>query len=1117
MTLKTSLVITGDSATAKAAVDDLKKSVDALAGSSRGAAAPAKQLDTAQKGIATSGAAAAGAIGQVGAAQTGAIATGRNLAVSQNAVAGAITATGTATTRASTLTVSYSGNQVTAAATTRALAVAQGALEHALDGTGDQMVRVNSVSGTMTGNFAAVAGATGAIAPAAGRASTGIGGLVGKLDAAKLAKGALTVAGGALAGVFTGILTGGISIVAMGLGALIIDLLGASEASDEASEASAALASHVNNLGNYFDLTTGKIKETNAALVQYAVLARQKAIDDSQAKIAEARSRGADALKSSLAPRFDGTFSAVPGGMTRGRIQRDDDVGSLFNNGKSGAEIAAGLSQIARGGGRNADNARVISEVRGEIVLLQRDIERQQQEMQAFERGILPSGLRTAPPTVRPPRTRGGGSRASGGRSSGGIDREAASAREAAEAQRQLAQDLNSVVGQFDPARKAAMDYAKELERIASLEAAFDPNKADGGGGIDPATAQRYRDAAKAVRDARVTEANYTPEMKAADEARKSIQGVIASLDQERAMRDELDPVQREMIKHREQLALLPEEERKALEGTIKAGYQDIELKRAQADAARDAAESQRMLQDAAMGALDALISGGQTAGDVMKRLAQMIATAAIEASVFGTGPLASLLKGGIKMPSAGAAGSGAATQAAGDVIGKSVGKSVGDRLDSLFGPNASRGTRLMAGAGVGFAAGSMSGGSGLGGAAGGAIGGELASKFLTGALGSFAGPLGSIAGGLLGGVIGGLFGGKKDQSTAVLNGGAISSSGSSAGLRKGADGLGGSVVSGLQRIVDQLGGKLGSYNVSIGTYDGDYRVSTSGQTGEMSYGKKNKSKATLYDFGDDQEAAIKFAIQDAIKDGAVQGLSAAVQKAIRSSSDIDKALDEAFKVQEIELLMGGIGAQIDKAFRDFEKTAQERVRIAREYGFDVVAIEKKNAEDRAKLSEQLMQSQVGSLQALVDEMTRGSLFEGSALEKIDALNVEIAKAKADLDAGVDGAGDRLAQLYDQRLSASKDAYGTTGGYAADRQDTLDQARAAIAAANARITGETAAKSDPALKETNSSLDENNDQNAKIIALLEEMNRQPVPIYGGGGGNWMDESGRFSLERMAQV
>jgi len=49
-------------------------------------------------------------------------------------------------------------------------------------------------------------------------------------------------------------------------------------------------------------------------------------------------------------------------------------------------------------------------------------------------------------------------------------------------------------------------------------------------------------------------------------------------------------------------------------------------------------------------------------------------------------------------------------------------------------------------------------------------------------------------------------------------------------------------VQSGLASIADQLGAKIGSYMVSIGQYDGKWRVSTSGQTGEMSFGKKNKA-----------------------------------------------------------------------------------------------------------------------------------------------------------------------------------------------------------------------------------------------------------------------------------
>jgi hypothetical protein len=63
------------------------------------------------------------------------------------------------------------------------------------------------------------------------------------------------------------------------------------------------------------------------------------------------------------------------------------------------------------------------------------------------------------------------------------------------------------------------------------------------------------------------------------------------------------------------------------------------------------------------------------------------------------------------------------------------------------------------------------------------------------------------------------------------------------------------------------------------------------------------------------------------------------------SSSNIESALREALKVQEVELAIGGIGAQLQKAFREDEQTAAERLRIAKQYGFDMVATEKVNAE----------------------------------------------------------------------------------------------------------------------------------------------------------------------------
>ena len=370
------------------------------------------------------------------------------------------------------------------------------------------------------------------------------------------------------------------------------------------------------------------------------------------------------------------------------------------------------------------------------------------------------------------------------------------------------------------------------------------------------------------------------------------------------------------------------------------------------------------------------------------------------------------------------------------------------------------------------------------------------------GAIGNFLPiPGGSIIGSVLGGIVGSLFGSKpKPASSATLtlgaNGqlGAGNVTGTSSELKAAASDFAGSIGKGIQQIADALGGTVQAVSgITVGTYKGDYRVNAVG--GQLAPAKNGGD----VNFHDDEAGAIAFAIQASLAKGAVAGLSTAVQRALGSSNDVDAALKEALKVQDVEVLLGGIKAQYDKAFRDFDAQAKDRLRIATQYGFDVVAIEKRNAEDRTKLAAQLLKNQVGSLQSLVDEITQGSLFEGSALDKVTALNASITKAKADLDAGVDGAADTLANLYGQRLSTLKDAYGTTSGYAGGRDDTLDQARAAIAAANAKITAAQGPASDPALVDVNSSLDENNDQNARIIAGIARTNELLDAKYGDGG------------------
>lgn len=357
--------------------------------------------------------------------------------------------------------------------------------------------------------------------------------------------------------------------------------------------------------------------------------------------------------------------------------------------------------------------------------------------------------------------------------------------------------------------------------------------------------------------------------------------------------------------------------------------------------------------------------------------------------------------------------------------------------------------------------------------------------------------PGGQIIGSIIGGLAGGLFGSTPKGSATITGTGAkdVSVTGSEkyrTTLGAAADTIQGN----LDRIAQALGGDAtGAFSVSIGIRDGKYRVDPTGA------GRTKKGKGVV-DYGKDgAEAAVAAATADAIADGAIEGLSRAVQQAIKSSPNLDKSIAEALKVQDVELVLGGIGAVMERQFRDQERQAKERVRIATQYGFDVVAIEKKNAEERAALAEKLLQSQVGSLQNLVDELTRGSLFEGSGADQRTALLSAIDTAKADLAAGKDGAGDKLADLLGQLNSVSKDYYGSTGQFAADRSMILDQARTAIADSNARIAAaQSSSASDPALATTNQALDENNDQNAQMLTKQDEIIALLSRLGGGGGG-----------------
>jgi len=189
--------------------------------------------------------------------------------------------------------------------------------------------------------------------------------------------------------------------------------------------------------------------------------------------------------------------------------------------------------------------------------------------------------------------------------------------------------------------------------------------------------------------------------------------------------------------------------------------------------------------------------------------------------------------------------------------------------------------------------------GSTTGGAIGGGlgqIGGEAIAKSL-GSLGKFAGPLGAIAGGLLGGIIGGMLKKtpKASATVSIIAGEAMETaiSGNKSSLKKIAGGMADSVIAGLASVADQLGAELaGDAKVSIGMRKKSYRVDPTGA---------GRTKgAGVQDFGEDQAAAIAYAIQVAIKQGVLDGLSDSMKRLIMADGDFQAQLQKALSFKGV-------------------------------------------------------------------------------------------------------------------------------------------------------------------------------------------------------------------------
>ncbi|EXS68390.1 hypothetical protein [Sphingobium sp. Ant17] len=334
-------------------------------------------------------------------------------------------------------------------------------------------------------------------------------------------------------------------------------------------------------------------------------------------------------------------------------------------------------------------------------------------------------------------------------------------------------------------------------------------------------------------------------------------------------------------------------------------------------------------------------------------------------------------------------------------------------------------------------------------------VGKMLWGKFSTtgsqigGALGSFGGPIGSAIGSLLGGTIGGLLKKTKYGTASIgqLAGGELGVSslkGNSTSRKDNASGAAGSVISGLQSIAAELGATLtGSPSVSIGMYKKDWRVSDTGRTGKL---KGKYSDVT--DFGDDAEAAIAYAIQVALQDGILTGISEFSKMVISANGD-EQALSLAKSYESIldalAKFNNPIKGAVDEAVKDID-TLTEQMKAAGASAADLANVEQYRS---IKLKEILDDQLTGFNDTL--KLLKGEGAGKSALALLNEDMGELDKFRQTLAKGGTVDTNEFNTLVQDILGQAGDIYGKqTSAY----QGIVGDLTALTESAIGNVTGE---------------------------------------------------------------
>lgn len=667
-------------------------------------------------------------------------------------------------------------------------------------------------------------------------------------------------------------------------------------------------------------------------------------------------------------------------------------------------------------------------------------------------------------------------------------------AREAEKASKELEQKLRSIVGELDPARAAADEYAAALARIAELARA---GKAKGGLSPEEAELYRYRLALKRIDDtARAEQAanrrvleQYGADIELATDD-ISDRMVSAGRAGAQAFHDEgLAAAQAIAQVFGGKIGGVAASILGLMEGSKSGNYNSVGGKLGGALTLLSAGSGNRYLTFGAEWNAD-----GSRAVDPRKNYQLMQAIN----PTFGDGFRGGIGKFGEDL-----------TKQFGKVFGNTpMSAQLGQTLGSAF-----AGAQFGGSIGKGLTDVLGVKGSKLGSQLGGAIGGAVA------------GPIGSIVGGILGSVVGGAFK-KTPTGSATIGVGANGElvvtglSGSSKNLREAANDNAGSALTSIERIAEALGATVNASrgSVSIGFRDKNARVDVTGS------GITKTSRGAI-DFGSDVEAAVKYATLDLIKDGVLEGLRAGTQRLLTNAKDLEAGLDKALKFESIFTRLKSYTDPVGAALDALDKEFKNLMKIATEAGAssqDMADLEKLYGIKRKEAIEEAAESTIGSLREMLRDLTTGD--NGRSLrDRRAAAYAEFDPLRARVAAGDQTAYDAFAAASQALLDIQRQISGSGADYFALLDEITALTKSAISGVE-NVTSISAAR-DSIFKAADLSLTVDNApvtsaidrMAASIVAQLSAANQNQGTMIellrraasGGGGDAYFSNIANF--------